>query len=259
MQVPPRNARSETSSLTDLPPTDRAELHRPAGSRPPQGFHVVASKRAPKWLSWAVVVGIAIFALWWTGGWQPLWELFSDRERLRAVVEDSGPLAPMVYMLLLVVQAILLPLPAPPVAIAGGYVFGTLFGFILTWLGVLLGGAVSFWIARTFGRGFVVRSKHLTGLDRPVEDHGAIIIFGLRLIPLISFDAISYAAGLSNISFPKFLLATALGMIPGTFVFVYLGGASPGPGPYLALGVLALLAAVAYTYHRKLGKRWIGK
>ncbi len=81
-----------------------------------------------------------------------------------------------------------------------------------------------------------------------MEEHGAIIILVLRLIPLISFDAISYAAGLSSISFPKFLLATALGMTPGTFLFVYLGGASLGPRLYAALGALAVLGVAAYLY-----------
>jgi uncharacterized membrane protein YdjX (TVP38/TMEM64 family) len=87
-------------------------------------------------------------------------------------------------------------------------------------------------------------------LDPYLEEHGTLAVFVLRLIPLVSFDAVSYAVGLSGLSFWKFLLATALGMIPGTFVFVYLGGASPGPGLYVALGALAALGAAAYLYLR---------
>jgi len=77
------------------------------------------------------------------------------------------------------------------------------------------------------------------------------LVFVLRLIPVVSFDVISYAAGLTRIPFWKFLLATALGMAPGTFAFVYLGGASPGPGLYAALGGLAVLAIAAYAYYRR--------
>jgi uncharacterized membrane protein YdjX (TVP38/TMEM64 family) len=198
----------------------------------------------------AVVVA-AILALWWVGGGQQWWELFSDRERLQQAVQSFGPLAPVAYVALLVVQAVLAPLPAPAVAVAGGYVFGTFWGFVLTWLGALLGGTLCFLLSRVFGREFVARSTRLKGLDRRVEEHGAILIFVLRLIPLISFDAISYAAGLSGISFWRFLVATALGMAPGTFVFVYLGGASPGPGLYAALGGLAVLAIAAYVYYRR--------
>lgn len=87
-------------------------------------------------------------------------------------------------------------------------------------------------------------------LDPHLEEHGALVVFVLRLIPLVSFDAVSYAAGLSGLPFWKSLLATALGMAPGTFVFVYLGGASPGPGLYVALGALAVLGVTAYLYFR---------
>ncbi len=190
-------------------------------------------------------------ALWWTGAWQPLWELFSDRERIRQTVEGFGPLAPAVFVLLLVAQAVLAPLPAPALAAAGGYVFGAFWGFVLTWLGALLGGVLCFALSRALGRGFVARSARLEGLDRRMEEHGAVIVFVLRLIPVVSFDAISYAAGLTRIPFWKFLLATALGMAPGTFVFVYLGGASPGPGLYAALAGLAALAVAAYVYYRR--------
>ena len=108
-----------------------------------------------------------------------------------------------------------------------------------------------FWISRLFGREYVTRSDRLKGLDHRVEEYGALIVFVLRLIPLVSFDAISYAAGLTGISFWRFLAATALGSAPGTFVFVYLGGASPGPGLYAALVGLAFLAVGAYVYFRR--------
>ncbi len=190
-------------------------------------------------------------ALWWTGAWGSLWELFSDREKLRRTVEGAGALAPAVFVLLLVAQAVLAPLPAPALAFAGGYLFGTFWGFVLTWLGALLGGVLCFAIARSLGREYVARSTRLRGLDRRVEEHGAVIVFVLRLIPMVSFDVISYAAGLTGISFGRFFAATALGMAPGTFVFVYLGGASPGPGLYAALGALAVLAVGAYAYYRR--------
>ena len=173
-----------------------------------------------------------------------------DREHIQSLVEGAGILAPAVYLALLVVQAVVAPLPAPAVAMAGGYTFGTLEGFLLTWSGALLGGVLSFGISRLFGRGFVASNARMERLDRYVEQHGAILVFVLRLIPLVSFDAISYASGLSGMPFGKFLLATAFGMAPGTFVFVYLGGATPGMGVWAALIGLAVLAVAAYAYLR---------
>ncbi len=115
---------------------------------------------------------------------------------------------------------------------------------------MLLGGAHWFGISRAFGRRLVASSDRLKELDRRVEEHDAIIVFVLRLVPLVSFDAISYAAGLSRLSFRRFTVATALCSAPGTFVFVYLCGASPGL--YAALGALAVLAVAAYAYYRRL-------
>lgn len=196
-------------------------------------------------------IGAFVLALALSGAWDELWEFFSDRARIQQVVDGAGSLAPLAYVLLLTVQAVVAPLPAPAVAVAGGFVFGTFEGFVLTWLGCVLGSIVCFGLSRTFGRRFVVRSERAKRLDLYVEQHGALVVFVLRLIPLFSFDAISYAAGLSSISFKKFLLATALGMAPGTFAFVYLGGAPPGPGLYVVLFALAVLAVAAYAYFRR--------
>lgn len=195
---------------------------------------------------------LAVFFLAWaTGFGASLWELFSDRERVQRAVDGAGAWAPVVYVGFLVAQAVLAPLPAPAVAVVGGYTFGVAEGFFLTWLGSLLGGVISFGISRLFGRRFVAASGRARRLDRYVEEHGAVLVFVLRLIPLVSFDAISYAAGLSSLRFRSFLLATALGMLPGTFAFVYLGGAPAGPGLWIILLCLAALACGAYVYQRR--------
>ena len=109
----------------------------------------------------AAVVAGAGLVLWWVVGGPEWWELLSDRDRVRRTVEHFGPGAPVVYVGLLVAQAVLAPLPAPAVAAAGGYVFGTFAGFVLTWLGALLGGTLCFWISRLFGREYVIRSDRL--------------------------------------------------------------------------------------------------
>ena len=198
-----------------------------------------------------VVAAVAILVLWLTGSGEFLWELFSDRGRTQRVVGNAGLLAPVVYVVLLVVQAVLAPLPAPALAMGAGYSFGIYQGFLLTWFGALFGGVISFWISRWLGRDFVAGSERMQRLDRYVEEHGTITIFILRLLPLVSFDAISYAAGLSSISFWRFFVATALGMLPGTLAFVYLGGASSSTGFALVLIGLAVLAAAAYLYQRR--------
>jgi len=191
---------------------------------------------------------VVVLILLLTGWGASLWVVFSNRER---VLEGAGTLAPLLFLVLLAVQAVLAPLPTPALAIVGGYGFGVLEGFLLTWVGSLIGGVISFGISRRFGRGFVAGSARAVRPARFMEENGAILIFVLRLIPLVSFDAISYAAGLSSIRFRAFLVATALGMMPGTFAFVYLGGSESGTWPWAVLLGLAVLAAGAYVFQRR--------
>lgn len=203
-----------------------------------------------------VLVGVGLLGgialvLVLTGWGGLLWGVFSEREAVQRRIDGAGALGPVLYVVFLVVQAVVAPLPAPAVAMAGGYSFGVVEGFLLTWVGCLIGGVISFGISRLFGRDFVAGSARAARLDRYVEEHGAVLIFILRLIPLISFDAISYAAGLSGIRFRSFFAATALGMLPGTFAFVYFGGSPTGFGRWAILVGLAVLACGAYLYQRR--------
>lgn len=161
-------------------------------------------------LAGAVAVGVLTLVLWWTGEGSRMSDLFSDHEHLQRVLNRSGALGPLVYVGLVVLQAVVAPLPAPVLAVAGGYCFGPFEGFLLTWLGALLGGVGCFGISRVFGRQFVRGNRRAERFDSYMEAHGAVLVFVLRLIPLVSFDAISYGAGLSGIRFRSFLLATAL-------------------------------------------------
>jgi uncharacterized membrane protein YdjX (TVP38/TMEM64 family) len=79
------------------------------------------------------VCGVVLILLL-TGWGASLWEVFSDRERLQRVLEGAGTLAPLLFLVLLAVQAVLAPSPAPALAIVGGYGFGVLEGFLLTWV-----------------------------------------------------------------------------------------------------------------------------
>lgn len=116
---------------------------------------VRARRLLPRVLVGGGVVCVVALVLVLTGWGALLWEVFSDRERIRQTIDGAGAFAPLVYLALLVVQAVIAPLPAPAVAIAGGYTFGVVEGFLLTWAGSLTGGVISFGVSRIFGRGLV--------------------------------------------------------------------------------------------------------
>ena len=124
-----------------------------------------------------------------------------------------------------------------------------------------LAAVVSFWIARLLGRGPVealVGRTHLGAADRWFLRWGAYAILVARLVPVVSFDIISYAAGLTRMGFWQFMLATVVGMAPATFIYSYLGGQAPQYVQVLlvAFGVVIAGAVVAAVLRRRRqGKR----
>ena len=119
-----------------------------------------------------------------------------------------------------------LPFPAEFVAIANGVIFGPVWGTVITWVGAMLGAFLAFFLARRLGQPFVRRvlSKRKTHtLERWVARHGLGTLFIGRFIPIISFNLINYAAGLTKISWWTFAWTTGVGILPMTVLMVVMG------------------------------------
>ncbi|WP_273832203.1 TVP38/TMEM64 family protein [Guptibacillus sedimenti] len=138
-----------------------------------------------------------------------------------------GVWAPIISIALMIAQGILAPLPSFVITAANGLAFGIPFGFLISWTGGMAAAIVMFWLARLLGAGFVERvtkQNHLLHqANRYSGKNGFFLIFVARLIPIVSFDFISFLAGLSRISFRSFFVATALGQIPGTILYTIVG------------------------------------
>ena len=155
----------------------------------------------------------------------------SNAESIRAFVQSFGALAPIVFIVLIVIQGIIPPIPSGILIIAGGYVFGTFAGFVCALLGEFLVAVFCFTLSQWFGRPFVeklIDPKELKAADKFFKKIGPKAIFLSRLIPLISFDVVSYAAGLTRIRFSRYLVATVLGMIPRLLLLTWFGDAASG-------------------------------
>jgi uncharacterized membrane protein YdjX (TVP38/TMEM64 family) len=130
----------------------------------------------------------------------------------------------------MVLQAVAAPVPAIFIAFANGLTFGVFWGGLLTVAGQTVAAIACFAIARALGRELVESLASKSGLetaDRWFTRWGARGIFVLRLLPGISFDVISYAAGLTGIRFASFVGATAVGVAPQAFLYAYLIRAAP--------------------------------
>jgi uncharacterized membrane protein YdjX (TVP38/TMEM64 family) len=180
---------------------------------------------------------------------------------LRDYILSYGLWAPVASCFLMVLQALVAPVPSFLITFANGLAFGVFWGWMLSLFGHVLAAAVCFWISRALGRVPVEVLVGRTGLqsaDRWFARWGLYAVFVGRLIPGVAFDVISYAAGLTRMRFRSFLIATALGIFPQTFLYSYLGRQAPEyVGLFLVTSalVVAVVVAVAVVRYRRERRR----
>jgi uncharacterized membrane protein YdjX (TVP38/TMEM64 family) len=148
-------------------------------------------------------------------------------QAFRGYLLGFGVWAPLVSALLMVFQSVVAPLPAFVVTFTNGLLFGWVWGTVLSWSSAMVGAAICFWIARVLGRPVVEKlvggTKALEISDLFFARYGNRAILISRLLPFVSFDIISYGAGLTPVRFWQFLIATGIGQLPATIVYSYLG------------------------------------
>lgn len=180
----------------------------------------------------------AIFKMFATG----------DFNVVKEFVASYGHYAMAVSFMLMVFQSIAAPLPAFLITFANANLFGWKAGALLSWSSAMAGAAVCFYIARILGRDFVEKLTSKTGLKQ-IDDffakYGRQSILIARLLPFISFDIVSYAAGLTSMNFLSFFIATGIGQLPATIVYSYVGGMLTGGAKLFVTGLLILFALSA--------------
>jgi uncharacterized membrane protein YdjX (TVP38/TMEM64 family) len=183
---------------------------------------------------------------------------------LRDYIVSFGLWAPVASCFLMVLQAIVAPVPSFLITFANGLAFGVFWGWVLSVFGHVLAASVCFGISRALGRvpmEVLVGKAGLESTDRWFARWGVYAVFAGRLLPGVAFDAISFAAGLTNMRFRNFLVATSLGIVPQTFLYSYLGRQAPEyVGLFLVTTGIFLLAvivvaAVRYRRERRRQKR----
>ena len=167
---------------------------------------------------------------------------------MRNFVARYGAWAAAVSFFLMVFQSVAAPLPAFVITLANANLFGWWRGALLSWSSAMAGAALCFYIARILGRGAAEKLTSRAGLksiDAFFERYGAHSILIARLLPFVSFDLVSYAAGLTSMKFWPFFVATGIGQTPATLVYSYVGGMLTGGARTLITGLLLLFALTA--------------
>jgi len=183
---------------------------------------------------------------------------FSSQEQLRNFIEPYGSLAPVVFILIQIVQIILAPISHYAIGIAGGFLFGTWQGFLYNWIGKIIGTFIAFYLGRKFGRRIIkhlVREEILKKYDK-VFEKGKIILFLMYFLPLFPDDELSYLAGFSSIKAKIFILIVILGHIGGSLSLAHIGSgvSTKNPISYLVLGITLVSGILFIVFYRKLQK-----
>lgn len=169
-------------------------------------------------------------------------------------IRGFGVYAAVVSFLLMVLQSLISPIPAFLITLANAAVFGWVKGALLSWSSAMVGAIMCFYIAKILGRDVVEKftsKRSLESVDTFFEKYGKYAILVARLLPFMSFDLVSYAAGLTSMSFLSFVVATGIGQLPATIVYSYVGGTLTGGAQKLMIGLLVLFSLSIIIYVAK--------
>ena len=148
---------------------------------------------------------------------------------LENYVQSLGAIGPVVVVLAYVLCTVLF-IPGSAITIGSGTLFGLKTGFLVVVIGANLGALCSFLLARTFLREKVARwvegNSKFRSLDQAIGKQGFKMVLLTRLSPVFPFVLLNYFLGLTAVRTRAYVLANLIGMLPATFLFVYIGAAA---------------------------------
>jgi len=176
-------------------------------------------------LFFGIALALAILSFGWWGSRLGLPSQWPDGVTLREWFEGLGAWGPAAVIATMVVAILVSPLPSAPIALASGAIYGHFWGALYVLAGSEIGAIAALAIARFLGHDILHRwfgdqlDRGLAGSQNFLMG----VVFVSRLLPFISFDIVSYAAGLTSLSFWRFALATLAGIIPASFLLAHFG------------------------------------
>ena len=147
-----------------------------------------------------------------------------DAAALEAWVREAGPAGPVLFMVIYALATVFF-LPGSVLTLAGGALFGPVWGTLINLTGATLGAALAFLVARYLAADWVQRKTggRLRQLKEGVEQEGWRFVAFVRLVPLFPFNLLNYALGLTRIRFLEYVIASWLFMLPGAIAYTYVG------------------------------------
>jgi len=208
----------------------------------------------------AVVLVLALVA-----GYQLLHEtgalaIILNAHALRDFIMGLGMAGPLAIIALMILAILVSPIPSAPIALAAGALYGHTWGTGYIAVGAELGALAAFGLARLLGRDALQRwlGNRLPNARLGSQRALMAIVFISRLLPFISFDVVSYAAGFTTLTWWRFALATLAGILPASFLLAHFGEEMVTGEldrilyAVLALGLLTLVPLVVHVVRERL-------
>ena len=207
-----------------------------------------------------LLIGVVLVAgVWWLVKCQCVNLKSLTPAALRDFIQSFGKLAVLAYIIAYVLNTVSIMPPIAALSLTAGLVFGAVWGALYLMMGAMIGTIATFLISRYFGRALI--EKMLKGkfkdLDVKLANNGFMTILFFRVIPLVPYEVLNYAGGLSRIKFKDYFFATFLGLIPGVIVSAFFGGSLGEiknirdifvPKFLIAIGLIVLIIAVPTIY-----------
>ncbi|MBT8357887.1 MAG: TVP38/TMEM64 family protein [Desulfobacterales bacterium] len=199
--------------------------------------------------------------------WEKIVEYFlilSDREQIKSFINSYGAGAPIVFIIIQILQVLFAPVPGEATGFIGGFLFGPIKGFVFSSIGLSIGSCLNFVVGRFLGERYIrklIPDHYLNRFDTFLKRQGVIVIFILFLFPGFPKDYLCLFLGLSTLPFKVFIILATIGRMPATFV-LSLQGAYLFEKNYLVFtivfGLCIILGLLAYRYKAGLYK-WLEK
>ncbi len=221
-----------------------------------------------KWLKRVLILAAVVAVLVIGGKYLNLPQRLADALEW---IEDLGPAGMGVYALLYILACVLF-IPGSILTLGAGAIYGVVAGALLVSVSSTLGATAAFLVGRYVARSWIAKkiegNARFSAIDDAVADEGWKIVGLTRLSPIFSFNLLNYAYGLTRVSLREYVLASWIGMMPGTVMYIYIGSlagdlASLGadterattPGEWVLYGVGLLATILVSVYVTKIAKK----
>lgn len=224
-----------------------------------------ASGGAIAWRRWLILLAVV-------GALVTVFALFDVRALLRGALDaiaKLGPWGPVLFVLIYILATVLF-LPGSALTLGAGAVFGVVWGSLLVSLASTLGATAAFLVGRYLARAWVAKkiegNASFAAIDRAVAEEGWKIVGLTRLSPVFPFALLNYAFGLTQVKLRDYVLASWIGMMPGTVMYVYLGslarvgaGEKKSPAELALYGVGLLATLIVTIFVTRVARRALAK